>query len=295
VSVDDTDWDVKLEHAFGLLLGRPLREFDPAATYATFSYTDETATGALAEIDPADLVAAPSNADSRSVDSRGDGNWYEERWKPDLGRSAFVIYDDAESELVSKLRGVLHGADFDADLAEAVTRRHPALLTDDDGAVVWGRDLGRAMLDGIVDLPALRDGNFRFGDVYPPLLLRAQTDGSLFDAMRAATWTMSAPAGLTDLTDVAEGYGGTVEVEERWDAVLRDVPDPALRSHLRGLCLDAHWARSHGAYYLGPDVWPGDLTALARIPGHDIVAGWTMGEGQGAIAVISMATGSPGT
>lgn len=285
-----SDWDVMLEHAFGLLLGRPLRDFDPAATYAAFSYSDETATGALAEIDPADMVAPPGHVDSPSV-----GSWSEHGWRPDLGRSAFVIHDDAESELVAKLRGVLHGADFDADLDDEVTRRHPALLTDDDGAVVWGRDLGRALLDGVVDLPALRDENFQYGEVYPPLLLRAHTDGSLFDAMRAATWTMNAPAGLTDLTETEEEFGKPVEVEERWEAVLREVPDPALRNHLRRLCLDAHWARSEGAYYLGPGVWPGDLTALARVPGHDIVAGWTVGEGQGAIAVVSKAPGSPGT
>ncbi|MBM7085656.1 hypothetical protein ACWCHM_15515 [Micromonospora sp. SCSIO 07396] len=254
-------WDDLLGQAFGLLLGRPLAEFDAAGTYAVFHYDDETAGEALEEFDPADLVA---DVDGRSGDLGGD-ELYPDRWVPDLAGSAFVATDVRPAAL------------------QPLITAGP----DDDRAVVWGRDIGRALRDGSLGLDELSPDGYR---QYPHLLLRPRTDGSLLDAMRAATWTMSAPDGLCDIGDslVRDGYveAGVSVVDPRWESTLDQIGDEALRRHLRGLCLDARWARMAGAYYLGPGECPSDLRPIADLPGSRVIAGWEFGEGQGATAVV---------
>nr|BFE59836.1 hypothetical protein GCM10020063_043620 [Dactylosporangium thailandense] len=256
-------WDDLLGHAFGLLLGRPLREFDPAATYAVFHYDDETAGEALGNLDPGKLVAEVAG---RSADEGGE--WLGlERWVPDLAGSAFVV----KSARPAALQALL------------------ASPAGEGPAVVFGRDLGRALLDGALRLEELSPDAFR---LYPVLLLRPRTDGSLLDAMRAATFTMSAPNGLADIEGTLTGRGyvkpGVSVVDRRWEPVLDQVDDDALRQHLRGLCLAAHWARSAGAYYLGPGECPADLQPIADLPGSTVIAGWEFGEGQGATLVVAL-------
>ncbi|MFB9413982.1 hypothetical protein [Dactylosporangium matsuzakiense] len=255
-------WDDLLGHAFGLLLGRPLTEFDPAATYAVFHYDDETAGEALGALDPAELVAEVSGPS----EDRG-GAWLGlERWVPDLAGSAFV----AKSVRPAALKPLL------------------ATPADSGPAVVFGRDLGRALLEGALRLDELSPDAFR---LYPVLLLRPRTDGSLLDAMRAATFTMSAPSGLNDIEGTLTRHGylqpGASAVDPRWEPVLNQLDDDALRRHLRGLCLSAHWARSAGAYYLGPGECPADLQPIADLPGSTAIAGWEFGEGQGATLVVA--------
>ncbi|WP_422752145.1 hypothetical protein [Micromonospora sp. WMMD708] len=262
-------WDDLLGHAFGLLLGRPLAEFDTAGTYAVFHYDDETAGEAIEDLDPGELV---TDANGRSGDLGGDG-LDPDRWVPDLAGSAFIATQVRPAAL------------------------HPLITatTDDDRAVVWGRDIGRALRDGSLSLDELTPDGYR---LYPHLLLRPRTDGSLLDAMRAATWTMSAPDGLSDIGDSLQRHGyvepdGSV-VDPRWESTLDQIDDDALRRHLRGLCLDAHWARMTGAYYLGPGECPGDLQPIADLPGTTVIAGWEFGEGQGATAVVRLAGREPG-
>ncbi|WP_194821461.1 hypothetical protein [Micromonospora sp. S-DT3-3-22] len=265
-------WDDLLGHAFGLLLGRPLAEFDTAGTYAVFHYDDETAGEAIEDLDPGELVA---DVNGRSGDLGGDG-LYPDRWVPDLPRSAFIA----------------------TDVRPAALQPLITTTTDNGRAVVWGRDIGRALQAGSLSLDELSPDGYRR---YPHLLLRPRTDGSLLDAMRAATWTMSAPDGLCDIGDslVRHGY---VEpevsvVDPRWESTLDQIGDDALRRHLRGLCLDAHWARITGAYYLGPGECSGDVQPIADLPGSRVIAGWEFGEGQGAMAVVLLSepsAGSPG-
>ncbi|GLK99368.1 hypothetical protein [Dactylosporangium matsuzakiense] len=80
--------------------------------------------------------------------------------------------------------------------------------------------------------------------LYPVLLPRPRTDGSLLDAMRAATVTMSDPKGLTDIEGTLARHGyvqpGASAVDPRWEPVLNQLDDDALRRHLGGLCLNAH-------------------------------------------------------
>ncbi|WFE58672.1 hypothetical protein [Micromonospora sp. WMMD712] len=145
-----SDWDDLLGHAFGLLLGRPLAEFDAAETYAVFYYDDETAGEALEDLDPGELVAA---VDGRSGDQGGDG-LYPDRWVPDLARSAFVATEVRPAALQPLL----------------------TVTTDDDRAMVWGRDIGRALQAGSLSLDELSPDGYR---LFPHLLLRPRTDGSL--------------------------------------------------------------------------------------------------------------------
>ncbi|MCI4066360.1 hypothetical protein MRQ36_28925 [Micromonospora sp. R77] len=256
-------WDDLLGHAFGLMLGRPLAEFDAAGTYAVFHYDDETAGDALEDLDAGELVA---EVDGRSGDNGGE--WLDPgRWVPDLARSAFIATHVRPAALQPLL----------------------TVTTDDGRALVWGRDIGRALQAGSLSLDELSPDGYR---QYPCLLLRPRTDGSLLDAMRAATWTMSAPDGLCDIGDslVRHGYvePDVSVVDPRWQSVLDQVGDDALRRHLRGLCLDARWARSTGGYYLGPGECPGDFRPIADLPGSTVIAGWEFGEGQGATVVIRL-------
>jgi hypothetical protein len=72
---------------------------------------------------------------------------------------------------------------------------------------------------------------------------RIHTDGTLFDAMRHATWTMGGPDQLVP-------FDPDCVVEPKWERRLARVGHPVLRDHLRMLCLDAHSARYAGAHYV---------------------------------------------
>lgn len=112
-------------------------------------------------------------------------------------------------------------------------------------------------------------------------LQRARTDGTLFDAMRTATWTMAGPEHLVP-------FARGAQVEPGREESLAGVSDARLRDHLRMLCLTAHWARSDGAYFLGVGECSHDLRWIADQPGHEPVAGWEFGEGQGSSGVFAV-------
>ncbi|WP_238007962.1 hypothetical protein KZZ52_30630 [Dactylosporangium sp. AC04546] len=212
---------MNLTDAFGVLLGRPLDAFDPAATYALYHWDDMSSD----EFDPeeADFGAVPP-APAAEADG-GDALLSLERWRFDHARSLFLL----------------------------------------DGGPVLGADADPAELAAAG---------------YLPVVHRVVTDGTLLDAMKAATWTMSAPDGLVPLPRRAV-------VEPRWAGALSGVGDAALREHLMTLCLTPHWARSDGAWFAGTDP-TGDLRPAADLPGHEVLAAWHFGEGQAASAVMSI-------
>lgn len=114
------------------------------------------------------------------------------------------------------------------------------------------------------------------------LVLRIDTDETLFDAMRAATWTTGGPDSLVRMDEGAE-------VEPEWDRSLQRIPHTQLRDHLRMLSLTAPWARGYGAHFLGsgPGTCPFQLDWVSRRPGHETIAGWEFGEGQASSAVFT--------
>jgi hypothetical protein len=241
-----------LEHAFGLLLGRPLHEFDPTARYAVYHWDDAYCDEFFAEDEEVDLdaFARPETGESSTVADSGKPTLYLDRWRIDLGRTIFLVEDFEDLPVYDTLR------------AAAFDEKREAIL---------GADFRRVLLAEEVDMDELVDQ-------YATMLLRVQTDGTLVDAMRAATWTMSAPAGLVPRDPRAE-------VDPAWQPVLEQIDDPALRSHLEFLCLTPHWARSDGAYFLGA-ACPTDLEFLTTLPGHRALAGWEFGEGQAASVVL---------
>ena len=116
---------------------------------------------------------------------------------------------------------------------------------------------------------------------------RAVTDGTLFDAMAAATCSASAPRWLLkrdDARDLAED----VAVDPVWELLLADVEDVALREHLAMSCVTAETCRFFGSYFHGDGYLPHWLAPVAE-RGRELVAAWSFGEGQGARAVFRFA------
>ncbi len=252
--IEKDAWRDRLEHAYGLLLGRPLSGFDPGATYALYHWDDAFCDEFFAGAEEVDLdgFARPETRDSSTLADTGEPGLSPDRWRFDLGRTIFLVDD------------------FDHPVATAL----PAARLDSAGDIgVLGVDLRRVFLDEEVDLDELTDQ-------YAHMLLRVQTDGTLFDALRAATWTMSAPDGL-------EPRRPEAEIDAPWQPLLAQIDDGRLRGHFEMLCLTAHWARSDGAHYLGPKC-RGDLAFLTTLPGYRIVAGWEFGEAQAASAVVQL-------
>lgn len=122
------------------------------------------------------------------------------------------------------------------------------------------------------------------------LLDRVETDGSLFDAMSAATFTMNGYHGLVSLDyDKAEDDEDE-GVDPEWWELLRMVKDRKVHNHLCMLCLTGQSARCDGAFY-SENSCPFAFKRLARLPGYQLVTSWEYGEGQGAIALFQVKKG----
>jgi hypothetical protein len=245
---DAEAWQAQLADAFAILLGRPLEEFDPKAAYVLYHW-DDVLSAELTEYVPdpeqlAGIVPPQENAEEYPL------CWAS--WHLDLGRSLFVL-DDEES------------------LGEPVTDALRAVSRDAGQIVVTGTELSRVLTTHRASL----------GGTFITLLARVHSADTLFDAMRAATWTMGGPDEL--YTD----FAGVV-VEPQWERALSTVADPVLRTHLSGICLDAHSARASGAYYSGTGTCPAALRPLESLPGYTFVTGWELGEGQAASAVFAL-------
>jgi hypothetical protein len=118
------------------------------------------------------------------------------------------------------------------------------------------------------------------------VLFRAITDGSLFDALRTATGTRG--DGTADLLE----FEPEAVVVAEWERKLAGIPRPALRDHLRMLCLESYWAAAFGAHYSGPARCPCELRWLNDQPGHRFVTGWEIGQGEAASAIFALSAGS---
>ncbi len=247
-----------LERAYEILLGAPLASFDAGGQYAVFVWDDMTAAEFFEELDADDLMVSPEPTPAAACGVRGDEMAWS-RFEFDLARSFFLV-DELELE--------------DEDALEAIKA-----ATEEGGDMrgLFGAALGALLKELALD-PAEIEG------VCMPLNARLVTDGTLADAMRAATWTMNAPEGLW-------AFGPRCTVEPRWEKALAAVRDPALRDHLRMLCLTAHSARGDGAWFAGRGC-PGLMEWLAS-RGHRVLAAWEFGEGQASLAVFQMRPGRP--
>ncbi|MEU0985855.1 hypothetical protein [Streptomyces sp. NPDC005953] len=270
-------WNRELANAFEVLLGKPLDAYPATAEYALFTWNDEVSylmyedllSGAVDmsvdESDEPDESGEPDELVDEGEHGSEQPQFDWDLWPTDHERSVWLIDEGAP------------GAD--GALGEAIhTALRAVSVAYDSRRAVFGADLARVLAvhglpPGEVD-PADAVGMVQW-------LQRVRTGGTLFDAMRAATWTTGGPGALVPFEREAE-------VEPAMEQALRRVSHPRLRDHLRMLCLTAHWARSDGGYYLGPGECPNDLRWIAEQPGHEVVAGWEFGEGQASSAVFKI-------
>ncbi len=265
-SVDSEVWKRELADAFEVLLGRPLDAHSTTAEYVFYTWNDEISFLMLEDFVSGRVdVGAIARGEHVGGDGYGGVSQFEwDAWPFDHGRSVWLLEEETlgEGGFGARIGAALRDVSAEYGSARAVP----------------GADFARVLAAhhdqvGEIDCDELT-GLVQW-------LQRVGTDGTLLDAMRAATWTMGGPDDLV-------AFDSEVEVDPELEEALRRVPGSRLRDHLRMLCLTEYWARSDGGYYLGPRECPHDLRWVADQPGHEVVAGWEFGEGQASSAVFGI-------
>ncbi|MEU1179913.1 hypothetical protein ABZ464_20090 [Streptomyces sp. NPDC005820] len=278
-----TPWEATLNGAFDILLGGKPAADDPATRYGVH-YADDSLDEFLFPntwITPETLT----DPEPRELPLQGGGEYVfsPSGWRFDLSESLFRfdahLLDGTGPWGEGGHKGPRpFGDDFVADVRAASL----------DGArevLLRGAELGPLLRRHGVD-PA--DSGCKKLNIWLTVLLRVATDGTLTDAMRAATFTARGPGHLTPFDQ--EDHG--VTAEPRWEEALTAIPHPGLRDHLRMLCLDEEDARDGGAHYSGGDRWPFTTDILDDL-GCSLVAGWEFGESQAGTAVVRLPVAPP--
>lgn len=253
-----SEWEQTLARELDRFLPKPMASHPPGSRFALFHW-DDILSGEFFDSATLDALATPATPASSTVAAAGGSGAGWSRWAFDLGRSVFPIDDLGEID----------------ELAGAPAAELRATARKSKGSrVVYGHELARVLrTHGIAPTDLAGDPS-----LFMPVHVRVVTDGSLFDALRAATFTMDR-AGL-DAVDPA------ARVDPAWRETLDAVADPALRRHLAMLFLDAGSARCYGAGYRGA-TWPCDSEPV-RFEAAELVAGWEFGEGQAWSAVVRL-------
>jgi hypothetical protein len=266
-STPDEWWDA-LTGAFRILLGRPLTEFDPDASYDFyyccpavtdtlfgFNESDEHLPGFDAEaLARGDIVDPPFLTIPGFQDHIDDWDAMipQAGWSYDLGRS---VYRESEPGAGTQV-GV------------------PGLA-----AGLQGTELGRILIERQLTPTHLKPAR-------PIVSLRVPSDGSLFGAMCAATATQRGPGHYFD-PEMTYGF------DPGWEQRLAAVTYPGLRDHLSHLCRTEDMARADGAYYSGrADAKEADRLAesvLGSTAHGQVIASWEFGEGHATSAVVQAA------
>ncbi len=253
-----SDWEQLLIRELQRFLPEPLTDDSRRAHYAFYHWDDMLASEFFEDAD-LDRLAALAEPQSCIVAGNGTSGIGWDRWAFDLGRSIFPV-DDA-----GKIEALAGGP-----AADLLAAARPS----GGRAVVPGVELARVLSrHGVAPEDLAEDG------VVMPIHVRVVTDGSLLDALRAATCTMNR-AGL-------EPADPDAEVDPRWRAALDGIADVELRSHLSALFLDAESARAYGGEYCGAR-WPCGSEPV-RSAAARVVAGWEFGEGQAWSAIVELA------
>ncbi|MGV9314000.1 hypothetical protein ACWDR0_17740 [Streptomyces sp. NPDC003691] len=269
-------WQAELASAFEILLGRPLGDFPGEDEYALYYWDDlqqhDILDGLLAGTPDPESVVRGELLPGEPLDE-DDAPFNPAGGPLDLGRSLW-LFDEAAFDTEGGFGGALGTA-----------LRAVSVTAGESERAVSGTDFARVLAAHAEELAEV-DGEELTGMVR--LLLRIGTDGTLFDAMRAATCTTGGP-------DTLAAFEEGVEVAPEWEERLSRIPDPRLRDHLRMLSLGEEDARCDGAYFLGPGTTPVEFEQLAARPGHHPVTGWEFGEGQASCAVFRLpASEAPG-
>ncbi|MEU9606801.1 hypothetical protein [Streptomyces sp. NPDC048057] len=244
----DGDWDRQLAAAFAVLLGRPLGEYDPDATYAAC-----VAGNLLYE-----------------VGFRRDPAWV----RPEALRGAepvvwdCALFDDAERSPLFDASGSI----FDFSTADDTS---PALPADFAAALgsacfarilIRGADLAPLVAQYGIDLAAPAHA-----DTWTVFVARLASDGTLPDALRTALATGRTPEDLIPFT---------AEPDEEWADALASITHPELRAHLGYFCTDGE----EGLMPLGADATACGLEDEGCAP----IAAWEDGHGQVDIAILQL-------
>ncbi|MER7212021.1 MULTISPECIES: hypothetical protein [Streptosporangium] len=269
---DPDGWSAALTGAFEILLGGE-PTVDPAAGYGVYYASDS-----LDEFLFPSPWATPGGLSGREPrylpDSDGEYPFSPWTWRFDLGESLFRF----DADLLAGTGpwgadGYKGSRPFDD--AFVADLRTVSSIDEAGEALVYGAELGPLLGRHGVDLTGEESERL---NGWLTVLLRVATDGTLPDAMRAATFTERGPEHLVPIHDMS--------AEEPWEERLSAVTHPALRDHLRMLCLSERDARSRGGFYYGTDHWP--WTDVLEAADCSLVAGWGFGESQAGVAVVRL-------
>jgi hypothetical protein len=269
-------WEAALTDAFGILLaGTPAG--DPAAGYGVY-YGSDTLDEFLFPNSWMTADALTDREPTRLPDDDGDHPFSPRWWWFDLGESVFRFDPDLVAGTGAWGDDGHKGPRPFGDSFAAGLRAAATVDEEDDSVLVRGAELGPLLARHGVDLT---DQGAKKLNGWLSVQLRVATDGTLTDAMRAATFTGRGPGHLVSVGDMTRARAAA----EPWEERLGAVAHPALRDHLRMLCLSESDARSEGGFHCGADHWPvADLEAL----GCSLVAGWAFGESQAGVAVVRL-------
>jgi hypothetical protein len=281
------DWDEELTAAFAVLLGVPLAAFDPTAEYALYYRTmlcNEEIFSSLEDVSSLGLMLRPAPDGARhallSV-------CLDLRWGLDLARSEFEFEVIAESPL-----------------SRAIDTVPTPTFVDDHRRVLLGADLAAMLAEHHLGPADIVQG-IREKTVEAYAAFRLITDGTLWDAMLAATRTGAGPEGLrpgkseaatlsfaagvfTD--DDVDPTAGLAAERER---LLAPIHDPRLREHLWSPYLDRPWDRSDDGTLLGSS-HTSLFRNFANRPDTVYVAAWDLAYyGEFALALVQIGGHAP--
>ncbi|MFF2847547.1 hypothetical protein ACFVT5_14655 [Streptomyces sp. NPDC058001] len=274
---DPSGWDAALANAFEILLdGQPA--VDPAARHGVYYASDP-----LDEFlfpNPWATPDALSGREPRHLpDPDGEYPFSPWAWRFDLSESLFRFDADLLAGTGPWGDGG-HKGPRPFDDAFVADLRTVSSVDEAGEVLVHGAELGPLLSRHGVDLTNKESKKL---NTWLTVLLRVATDGTLTDAMRAATFTERGPEHLVSMHDIRYACSA----DEPWEEGLSAVTHPALRDHLRMLCLTKERARSEGGFYCGTGYWPWQTEVLDAV-GCSLVAGWGFGESQAGTAVVRL-------
>ncbi|MEV4556188.1 hypothetical protein AB0K51_04210 [Kitasatospora sp. NPDC049285] len=269
-------WDVALADAFAILLGADPAAV-PAARYGVY-YASDTLDEFLFPNSWATPDALSDRTPRHLPDPDGAYPFSPWTWRFDLSESVFRFEPDLLAR-TGPWGDDGHKGPRPFDEAFVADLRTVSAEDEAGGVLVHGAELGALLARHGVDLTGPGSEQLNY---WLTALLRVATDGTLTDAMRAATFTERGPEHLV----APEDLGRARSAAEPWEERLSAVAHPALRDHLRVLCLTEADARSEGGCYYGADHWP--WTDVLEAVDCSLVAGWGFGESQAGVAVARL-------
>ncbi|MGW3949397.1 hypothetical protein ACWEKM_00135 [Streptomyces sp. NPDC004752] len=282
-ATDPGGWDAALTRAFEILLGgQPA--LDPAVRYGVY-YASDSFDEFLFPNPWATPDALTAREPRQLPDPDGEYPFSPWAWRFDLSESLFRFDADLLAGTGPWGDGG-HKGPRPFDDTFAADLRTVSSVDEAGEVLVHGVELGPLLGRHGVDLTNKESKKL---NSWLTVLLRVATDGTLTNAMQAATFTERGPEHLVSIHDIRYACFAA----EPWEERLSAVTHPALRDHLRMLCLTEAAARSEGGCYCGTGRWPWPTDVLEAAD-CSLVAGWAFGESQAGTAVVRLPDKRPG-